>query len=528
MSASGAHPRSRTRLYWAPILAIGAMLIGVYGVAGGLPAISALTTLRVPGQYPTIQSAINAAPTGAIIAIGPGTYPEQLTIDKTLSLTGSGVGRTIIQSPTVLRSDAFGALWTIEAGGGAVVTLSGVTVMVTLECLATPTTAEYSQAGYAGGGIGVGGGATLNLVSSAITTASSLEGGSCLPPPPATSGRMSYGTGISFGLDVARGGAPVSALVGSGTVTGVTISGFGFDGPSIAVGGWVDSPSGSHAVLSNDHVLMTTDPVSPRPPIGIAVGAGGNASVATVSNSFVSGGVGTSSVLLFGASAGTTLSVSHTSLIGTGSGNAISVQHGAVATITGNQIHPGTGAGAFGIEVEQGFATIVGNSILGPTGGEGIWMFQSSAVIQGNTIGLFECSFYPGFQGLCGPHSTQIAANGIFDGLDAGHGTTITNNVIYSTDEAIYLYGGCPGCAVDQNTIQNSVYYGLVGEDGVFSFGPNVVIGGMYGVAAVAFSVDTLVNVDAEVFGGQSVGPWYAEVDFPGGTAGVVGPGITT
>jgi hypothetical protein len=55
--------------------------------------------LRVPQDYPTIQAAVNAAPEGATILIGPGTYEEHITITKSLTLEGSGIGGTILHAP---------------------------------------------------------------------------------------------------------------------------------------------------------------------------------------------------------------------------------------------------------------------------------------------------------------------------------------------------------------------------------------------------------------------------------------------
>ena len=51
---------------------------------------NAASLLTVPRDYPTIQSAINAASPGDTIKVLPGTYTEQLTISKSLMLIGSG------------------------------------------------------------------------------------------------------------------------------------------------------------------------------------------------------------------------------------------------------------------------------------------------------------------------------------------------------------------------------------------------------------------------------------------------------
>src|SRR5947207_3723298 len=42
--------------------------------------------------YSTIQAAVNAAPTAATVTVDAGTYPELVTINKTLTLQGAQAG----------------------------------------------------------------------------------------------------------------------------------------------------------------------------------------------------------------------------------------------------------------------------------------------------------------------------------------------------------------------------------------------------------------------------------------------------
>ncbi|MCC5786136.1 MAG: hypothetical protein JJU33_05500, partial [Phycisphaerales bacterium] len=71
---------------------------GILAAASG-QALS--TTINVPGDFPTIQEAINAAPNGALIQVAPGTYNESIDyIGKSLTIEGAGAGQTTIDAST--------------------------------------------------------------------------------------------------------------------------------------------------------------------------------------------------------------------------------------------------------------------------------------------------------------------------------------------------------------------------------------------------------------------------------------------
>jgi hypothetical protein len=101
--------------------------------------------LHVPQQYATVQSAIDAAPVGATIVVAPGTYTEQVSITKSVSLRGAGASATIIQAPAslvplpnVVVNPGFG--WgqdisgLVVVGNHADVTISGVSVTGPVPC----------------------------------------------------------------------------------------------------------------------------------------------------------------------------------------------------------------------------------------------------------------------------------------------------------------------------------------------------------------------------------------------------------
>ena len=94
--------------------------IGMFKVAGAIPA---LTVDVCPGgscTYSTIHEAVTAVPDGSIINLLAGTYTENLVITKSLTLQGQGPGVTVI--------DGGGRDTVILIDDVVVVTIKGVTI----------------------------------------------------------------------------------------------------------------------------------------------------------------------------------------------------------------------------------------------------------------------------------------------------------------------------------------------------------------------------------------------------------------
>ena len=70
--------------------------------------------------FGTIQSGINAVAAGGTVNVASGTYTEQLTIGKSLSVVGAGPSSTTIQAPASLIGNE------IEISSGLTVTMSGL------------------------------------------------------------------------------------------------------------------------------------------------------------------------------------------------------------------------------------------------------------------------------------------------------------------------------------------------------------------------------------------------------------------
>jgi len=81
------------------------------------------STLHVgssPGEFTTIQAAVNAAHSNDTILVDPGTYTEQVIINNTghardnLKLVGSGQNSTFINAPSLSNMTGFHAIVEVE------------------------------------------------------------------------------------------------------------------------------------------------------------------------------------------------------------------------------------------------------------------------------------------------------------------------------------------------------------------------------------------------------------------------------
>jgi pectin methylesterase-like acyl-CoA thioesterase len=85
------------------------LLLGLSPAVTAAPVRPGPPSLVVPNDFPTIQSAVDAAKPGATVTVLAGTYTEQVTITKKLSLVGAGMDATVIRAPATLVPGPLGS-----------------------------------------------------------------------------------------------------------------------------------------------------------------------------------------------------------------------------------------------------------------------------------------------------------------------------------------------------------------------------------------------------------------------------------
>ena len=173
-------------------------------------------TFKVPGDFPTVQAAVDAAAAGDTIALAPGTYAEQVTISKDLNLRGASSGTSTIKAPSALH---FGPV----AGRRSILTiLNAANVDISDVYITGPGTEPCNSPTSLQEGVLIVQNAALTMSSGGITDmhAGSISGSCSL------SGRST--SGVRAGLR--NGGVDGRPLSGRLTMTGVSVSGYTGDG----------------------------------------------------------------------------------------------------------------------------------------------------------------------------------------------------------------------------------------------------------------------------------------------------------
>ncbi|MDH2906682.1 MAG: right-handed parallel beta-helix repeat-containing protein [Candidatus Nitrosotalea sp.] len=210
------------------------------------------SVIHVPSNYSSIQAAVNAAHAGDTIQISSGTYTEQILISKSLQIRGDGDGTTIIQAPSSLANDVFGAANVVDVTNGSTTKISELTVSGPGSTACNSITA----------GIFVSEGSTLKISKSTITNIHDTPAGGCQNGVGIFVGRNAYGT------------------TGHAEISDVKVTKY-------QKGGIVVDGVGSSAVIKDNQVVWGLSPLNIASN-GIQVSRG---AVATVSDNKISGNI---------------------------------------------------------------------------------------------------------------------------------------------------------------------------------------------------------------------------------------------
>jgi hypothetical protein len=307
----------------------------------------------VPGSFPTIGQAVTAAASGDTVLVNPGTYTEQVTISKNLTLQGNGAG-AIIQAPPTLTPDSFNLRVLVEVGNAATVNINNMTIQGPNPSINV--------------GALVVGGATANVTG---TTVAHVH-----------QNASTFGVQTGFGIQVGGTGAQAVGQVGHATITDCTVTDYQKVG--IIIG-----RSGSSGTITG----CTVTGVGPTPltaqngiQIGPETAAGATVSNCTISgNEFTGTGSGPDPTMNTQA-AGILNFIDSSSFTGnTVSGNDLGISStntgSTGSTISGNTVQDNRFEGVF---LGQGTATVSNNTITGNNIGVAV---QASGGNTTNSVG---------------------------------------------------------------------------------------------------------------------------------------------
>jgi uncharacterized repeat protein (TIGR01451 family) len=381
--------------------------------------------------FATINKALmSAATSGDTIMVAPGQYTEQLTISKSLTLTGAGQGTdptvdTIIKAPDPLTPDASGKQVIVEMNNMAMVTMSGFTVE-----------GPETSGGNSGIGIDYGifviGGATLDLSATTVTAihgavAQGNQFGNAIGVGNSATSQIGHATiNNVIVTDYQKTGIRVDGAGTTATITNSTITG---DGPitAIAQNGIQISRGAVAMVTGNNQISLNEFNGSPGQPSG-----------PDIFNDINSDGI-----LNYQAGAGTTIQGNN--IFNNDIGIESSTQ--GPVSITGNMVLNNR---FHGVLLEDGTNTAGGNTISGSVNGLIVVSFSSLTLSSRfSSLGVTPLAVTP-------------------NSVATVTGNTISNNSprgVWVVDEVVD--GVVPIATVSQNTID------MNGTGVVVGGGPN-------------------------------------------------------
>ena len=362
------------------LTAIGALLAALAS-----PILAAPPPIVVPGDYPTIQAAIDAARPGRTIKVLPGTYDEQISINKNLAIVGAGMDVTILRAPAILVPNQLGSPSIVEVYGASV-SMSQITI-------SGPGAGACGESNLLRWGIRVHSLGHLDFSYGAVREIHNTPMALC----------PRSGTAISVG-DSVPGRPPASASVDHAEITNYQ------NVALIALG------VGSWANITHSTVIGPGHGGVPTTGIELVAGAAGTIAHNTVSGNVCPDGfsdvcgpdfftqIQEAGISAGGNGPGTV--IAHNRLVG----NQIGLFLSEVDSISQNEMVDNEYYGLALVGVDTGQFMVDGGSITG--GGGGLWV---TAVLVDMTVRLNKV----GFSGLSGP-AVEILEDGGFHGTVIG------------------------------------------------------------------------------------------------------------
>jgi hypothetical protein len=360
----------------------------------------------------TIGHAISLASAGDSVLVAAAMYPENLTIDVSLRITGAGASTTIID------------------GGGlnTVVTIPNANTQVTISKLTIQN--GFAPSGVDGGGISNHGG-WLTISNSVISRNNSLWGN--------------------------RGGGGVYSSGGTLLITRSTITAN------------VATPYGGGICINGSKTAIRGSTVSGNNVMPGEFGGGiANFGTLTIRDSFIHNNIGNAAG--GGIYNGGKLTVRNTVFSGNYPYQEIGGEGGGIAnggtlvvttsTFTGNYADWGGGVANSGGALSITRSNFSGNTAL--HGGGGIWNEAGSVTVSNSTLTgnaqLMGPSGGGAFNGWGGFHNVTISANSAFGEGDRGGGITgggtIRNSIV--ANNSPYNCGGSPPASDGYNLASDS------------------------------------------------------------------------
>ncbi len=321
----------------------------------------------------TVARAVSVASPGDTVVIGPGTFAGQVHIDRSLTVSGAGAGRTTLLQPPTMTADGAGKNDVVLIDNGATVSMSNLTVAGT----------GAGSCGGPGGvdqGIAVQGGASMSLSSAGVRNIGD----------PVTNGCQ---TGLA--INIGRTGVGI----GHASIASVLVT-------SYQKGGVVVRNAGSTLKMSGSTI---TDPPSPA--------------IASNGMEIVDGAVGTVSGNTISGNECNLVSVCGPALTQTQSAGLLSIDAGAGTQITGNRV-TANDIGIYAVNSTPAAVTISGNN-AGGNRDEDLFIDAgtAAATVTSNIAGGANYGIFfegPGASGNTFAGNTATG-NAVFDLIDDGN-----------------------------------------------------------------------------------------------------------